>query len=45
MAPLHDRLPRDIVFLVAIRSGIRDIHRVNELLLDCGLAPLVRDAE
>ena len=43
MAPLHDRIPRDIVFLVAIRWGIRDIHAINELLLRCGLAPLVRD--
>ncbi|MCR5575450.1 MAG: hypothetical protein K6F56_00390 [Oscillospiraceae bacterium] len=45
MAPLHERLPRDVVFLVTIRSGIRDVHRVNELLLDCGLAPLVRESE
>ncbi len=44
MAPLHGRIPRDIVFLVALNSGIRDIHRVNGLLTECGQAPLVSDA-
>lgn len=43
MAPLYVRLPRDLVLLVAIRSRIHDIHRVNDLLLGCGLAPLLDD--
>ncbi len=45
MAPLHTRLPRDLVFLVAIRGGLYDVHRVNELLIACGQAPMLKDAE
>ena len=44
MAPLHSRLPRDIVFIVAIRNRLYDIHQVNELLIKCGQAPMVKDA-
>lgn len=44
MAPLHDRIPRDIVFIVAIRNRLYDIHRVSDLLLECGQAPLVKEA-
>ncbi len=44
MAPLHDRIPRDIVFIVAIRSRLYDIHQVNELLLECRQAPLMKVA-
>lgn len=41
MAPLHVRLPRDLVFYVAINNRIYDIHRINELLVECGQPPLV----
>ena len=44
MAPLHDRIPRDIVFIVAIRSRLYDIHQVNALLLECRQAPLMKVA-
>ena len=45
MAPLHGRFPRDAVLLVAIRSGIFDLHGVNQLLKSCGQVPLVKDYE
>ncbi len=41
MAPLYRRLPRDLVFLSAIAHRVFDIHRVNDLLLRCGQAPLL----
>ena len=41
MAPLYRRLPRDLVFLSAIAHRLFDIHRVNDLLLRCGQAPLL----
>ena len=43
MAPLFRLLPRDIVFLWAILHRVFDIHQVNELLLRCGQAPLVKE--
>lgn len=43
MAPLYFRLPRDIVFIVAIRNRLYDVHRVNDLLIGCGQAPMVKD--
>ncbi|MBQ7737790.1 MAG: hypothetical protein IJT62_08165 [Oscillospiraceae bacterium] len=45
MAPLYPRLPRDAVLLRAIRRGERDVHRLNELLLSCGLPPLLTESE
>ena len=45
MAPLHERIPRDIVFRVALRSGLRDVHAVNELLLRCGQSPMLGESE
>ena len=45
MAPLRDRIPRDIVFITAIRCGLCDVHRVNSLLIRCGQIPLFRDPE
>lgn len=45
MAPLYVRLPRDVVFLVAIRHRIRDVHQVNALMQSCGLPPLTRERE
>ena len=45
MAPLRDRIPRDIVFITAIRCGLCDVHRVNSLLIRCGQTPLFRDPE
>ena len=41
MAPLSEQKPRDIVFLVAIRSRIKDIYIVNDMLQKCGLMPLL----
>ena len=41
MAPLYWLLPRDIVFMAAIVHRAFDIHRVNEILIRCGQAPLV----
>ena len=43
MAPLHNRIPRDIVFLVAFNNKVYDIHLVNDLLIKCGQAPLVKN--
>ena len=43
MAPLHPRLPRDLVLIVAINSRLNDIHEVSKLLVRCGQPPLVRD--
>ncbi len=43
MAPLHNRIPRDVVILVAINNGVYDIYLVNELLLKCDLPPLVKN--
>ena len=41
MAPLYCLLPRDIVFMAAIVHKVFDIHQVNDVLMRCGLAPLV----
>ena len=41
LAPLSESKPRDIVFLVAIRSRIKDIYQVNDILLQCDLEPLL----
>ncbi len=43
MAPLYERIPRDIVFITAIRSGVYDIHRVNSLLKECGQKPFLKE--
>ena len=45
MAPLYVRLPRDMVFMAAIQNQIRDVHRVNDLLLRCKLPPMAADTE
>ena len=44
MAPLHSRIPRDIVFMVAISNKLFDIHQVNDLLLKCRQTPMVKGA-
>ena len=44
MAPLHPRLPRDLVFITAIMNRICDIHEVNELLIRCFQRPLLKNA-
>ena len=41
LAPLSERKQRDIVFLVAIRSKVKDIYQINDILLQCGLEPLL----
>ncbi len=41
MAPLHPRLPRDIVFHVAFQNQIFDVHEVDTLLRENGLPPLL----
>lgn len=43
MAPLYWLLPRDIVFMAAILHRVFDIHQVNEVLIRCGQAPLVKE--
>ena len=43
MAPLYHLFPRDIVFMTAIDHRVFDIHQVNEVLIQCGLAPLVKE--
>ena len=45
MAPLYVLLPRDVVFLTAIRHGIREVHQVNELMRSCALLPLTQESE
>ena len=45
MAPLHGRLARDAVLMVAIQNGIYDLCEVNRLLESRSQAPLVRDYE
>ena len=41
MAPLSERNQRDIVVLVAIRDKINDIYQINDMMLKCGLEPLL----
>lgn len=43
MAPLYQRLPRDLVFLVAIYNRIYDIHELNELLRKSGQVSMIED--
>ena len=43
MAPLYWLLPRDIVFMAAIVHKVYDIHQVNDVLVRCELAPLVKE--
>lgn len=45
MAPLYVLLPRDVVFLTAIRHGIREVHQVNELMRSCALLQLTQECE
>ena len=45
MAPLYPRLPRDIVLMTAIRNGIFDADRINELLLRCGQEPMTKNTD
>ena len=40
MAPLHPRFARDVVLRTAVRARMYDVQRVNELLAECGQAPL-----
>ena len=44
MAPLHGRIPRDIVFITAIRCRVRDVHQVDSLLVRCGQTPIFHDS-
>ena len=43
MAPLYERLARDLIFLVAIRNRLWDIHQVNDLLIRCGKVPMLKE--
>ena len=43
MAPLYWLLPRDIVFMAAIVHKAFDIHQVNDVLIKCGQAALVKE--
>jgi hypothetical protein len=41
MAPLHSRVPRDVVFFVAFQHRIYDIHEVDAMLRDNDLPPFL----
>lgn len=41
MAPLYPKIPRDAAFIVAISSGVYDIHDVDAILRENGLAPFL----
>lgn len=45
MAPLYQRLPRDIVLITAINYAIRDIEKINELLIKCGQKPMTKNTD
>ena len=40
MAPLYPRERRDAVFIIAVNNGLREPEKVDELLIQNGLAPL-----
>ena len=41
MAPLHSRVPRDVVFIVAFQHRIYDIHEVDTMLRENELPPFL----
>ena len=41
MAPLHARFPRDAAFLTAFGNRLFEVHEVDALLRENGLAPLL----
>lgn len=43
MAPLYQRIPRDLVFLVAIFNRIYDVHELNEMLRKSSQVPMIED--
>ena len=43
MPTLYDRLPRDIVFIVAINNRLFDIYQVNSLLIECAQIPMISE--
>ncbi len=43
MPTLYDRLPRDIVFIVAINNRVFDIYQVNSLLIECAQIPMISE--
>ncbi len=45
MAPLYGRIPRDIVLITAIRNGIYDMDRINELLIQCGQETMTKNTD
>ncbi len=45
MAPLWERIPRDVILLVALGNRIHDLEDVNHLLEQYGYLPLIQDYE
>ncbi len=41
MAPLHSRVPRDVIFFVAFQHRIYDIHEVDTMLRENDLPPFL----
>ena len=41
MSPLHDRIPRDMAFIVAFNKRIFEIHDVDAILRDNNLSPFL----
>ena len=41
MAPLHDRIPRDMAFIVAFNCRVYDIHDVDAILRENDLPPFL----
>ncbi len=43
MSPLHDRIPRDMAFIVAFSNRIYDIHDVDAILRENDLPPFLTE--
>lgn len=43
MAPLYQRLPRDIVLMSVINHCVYDIEKINDLLIRCGQEPMTKN--
>ena len=43
MAPLYERLPRDIVLITAFCHDVYDFEKINNLLLSCGQRALTEN--
>ena len=45
MAPLYPRVARDAVLIIAVNTGLKDVHEVNELLKEHGMEPLSEESD